>query len=296
MSIWVGCLYKAPLQDFFKKFNNPCEKQINYSIGNLDNRFGMNQEEFLNTIKAAAKVWNEALNKNIFIYQEDGDLKINLIYDTRQDATSTLQKLSFTIEQDRESYDALKKEYDALISYYNENRTSIVNRTTIYKNKKRTYDNQVDYWVKKGGAPEKEYNQLEEQRIQLSNESQSINQATTELNKTVDSINAIAAALNKMAASLNINAKLYNGIGETQGDEFQEGVYRDNGINKEIDIYQFDNRTKLIRVLIHEMGHALGIKHVEDQNSIMYKINSGTNLELTTFDIDALKKACNINP
>jgi hypothetical protein len=245
-------------------------------------------------VETAAKVWNTALGKDVFVLQENGNLQINLVYDARQDATLKLQSLGLTIRQDQASYDALKEKYNSLLSYYNQQQSAITAQKTAYNAKKSAYESQVAYWQSKGGAPKNEYNQLEQQRQQLNNESLSINQAAAEINKTVDSINAAATVLNRLAGALNINAQMYNGIGLSQGEEFQEGVYKSTNGKTEIDIYQFDNRTKLVRVLIHEMGHALGVNHVSDPNAIMYEINSGTNLNLTAADISALKNVCNI--
>ena len=42
----------------------------------------------------------------------------------------------------------------------------------------------------------------------------------------------------------------------------------------------------------HEFGHALGIDHVEDKQSIMHAYNLESNIKLTTDDINALRAVC----
>ena len=62
--------------------------------------------------------------------------------------------------------------------------------------------------------------------------------------------------------------------------------------SQRIDIYEYSNRTELVRVLAHELGHALGLGHVEDAEAIMYKVNQGKRLILTQDDIAELRAVC----
>ena len=74
----------------------------------------------------------------------------------------------------------------------------------------------------------------------------------------------------------------------------EEGVYFFEDGKKEIDIYEFSSREKLIRVLAHEFGHALGLEHLDNPKAIMYYLNEGTNEKLTTDDLTALKQKCRL--
>jgi len=59
-----------------------------------------------------------------------------------------------------------------------------------------------------------------------------------------------------------------------------------------ITIYHFDNGEKLVRLLVHELGHALRLPHSENSQAVMYRLNQYDTAELTADDITALKTRC----
>jgi predicted Zn-dependent protease len=95
-------------------------------------------------------------------------------------------------------------------------------------------------------------------------------------------------------STLSLNADTYNNIGSGQETEFQEVVYKKDISGEEIIVYQYDNYTKLVRVLAHEFGHALGLGHFDSLSAIMYSVNQGNNLQLINGEISNLKSFCHI--
>ena len=163
-----------------------------------------------------------------------------------------------------------------------------------FNTKKADYDKQVAYWNTKGGAPKDEYDKLEATGADLQTQSQDLDKQEGDLNNTIDEVNSLVVSINSIAKKLNLSVENYNTINNSRGDSFEEGVYQTDGTNREIDIYEFSDQQKLIRVLAHEFGHALGLEHVDDPNAIMYKLNEGSNSTIDDSDLAELKTTCKL--
>jgi len=107
-------------------------------------------------------------------------------------------------------------------------------------------------------------------------------------------LNSVVTIMNRLANELKLNVKTYNTIGSSTGEEFSEGEYVSDSAGRRVNIYQFSDTDQLVRVLEHELGHALGLGHVKSPGSIMYRLNDGTGKELSADDIAELKFICKI--
>lgn len=302
LAVLAGSIYLSEnpliMKDFLQRtgiLSRPCQKTITYSIGTFDNRFGISRDEFLEITKEAAQIWSNSVQKNLFSYASSGgDITVSLIYDYRQEVTEKMRKMGISIHTDKNTYESLKAKYDSMQASYGLQKKNLEAVISAFQIKKNAYEKRVAYWNSQKGIPKDEYDKLEQERIALNAQSESINEAQRKLNDSINDINAIASVLNKLAAELNLGVSKYNSIGEQLGDEFQEGEYKSSPSGTEINIYQFDDKEKLKRVLAHELGHALELEHIDNPKAIMYRLNEGANSNLTVDDVAALKKVCEI--
>ncbi len=272
----------------------PCSQPIEYSIGTFDTRFGISKADFTTNLALAEAIWEKQVGKNLFQYSDTGPMKINLIYDTRQSTTEQLKQMGVVVDTTRANYDNIKVKYNALTSEYKAKKLEYDILVANFEAKRAEYESQVLASNRRGGASKALYEQLNVEKDSLNTQARKINELQDTLNRMTDNINTLASTLNQIATTLNINVKAYNTTGSALGGEFEEGTYTSGPDGEKIDIFQFDNKSKLVRVLAHELGHSLGLDHNEDPKAIMYRLNNGVNEKLTSTDLAQLKSLCNI--
>ncbi len=271
----------------------PCSSPITYKIGTIDPQFGLSREQFLSSIEGGVAVWEKGSKMKLFAYdQNNGSVVVNLIYDYRQQAIDKLKAVGLTIDDTQTSYDGLKAKYDGLKSTYDQKKSTLESHIANFQKAQDEYNTQVQSWNARGGAPKDVYKQLQSKKAELDAQRAQIQSEQSAFNTQVDTINALASNLNRLAGVLHLQAAKYNAIGEATGGEFEEGVYESKLGEQKIDIYEFGSRAELARVLAHEMGHALGLDHVNDKDAIMYKLNQSSNDHMTPADLTELERVC----
>lgn len=270
-----------------------CEKPLEYSLGEIDRKFNITKNDFLDLITNAETIWEEGINMELFVYNPEAEFKINLVFDERQQNTITERLSKKSLDKKEASYDRLTKEHEALKSSYDTRFKQYNTAVSLYEAQLKEYNKGVAHWNKVGGAPKKEFNKLEQERLSLENVAIELNKKTTELNFLNKQMNIIVDKINNSANKLNSDVSVYNNtFGKAK--VFDQGEYTGDRIN----IYQFDSTKDLRVVLAHEFGHALNLDHVENSTSIMYYLMENQDMEspvLSNEDISALKTECEIN-
>ncbi|OQA36341.1 MAG: Matrixin [Parcubacteria group bacterium ADurb.Bin326] len=305
MAALVGAsyYYREPLANFIVPnlerlgqasglIDRPCAQPLTIYLAGLDEKFGISEAEAKSAIEEASKIWEEASGRDLFELSAEGRVSIAFVYDYRQETTDKLKSLGIVMEESQKSYDAIRVRYDALEKQYQTKSAKVEKMKQDFTAKESAYEQEVEKWNSRGGAPASVYNRLEQTRIELERLVNSLNTKISQANELARELNSLGSVLNKLASDLNLNVDKYNMIGGVVGEEFQEGVYIQDQAGRRIEVYEFADRKQLVRLLAHELGHALGLEHTQGKDDIMYYLNEAGNDSLTENDFNALRGLC----
>ena len=250
---------------WYAEVDATCRVPVRYYIGTVDDRFGTTKEEMLRIVQNAEKMWEEKLKTELFIYDENGDLPINLVFDERQENADIEAELREDLEVKEGMSESVASQYESLIKEFRSLKKSYESRVINYETDLKKYNSEVSEWNEKGGAPESVIESLRDREEQLQAEQRKLEAEAKELNRVVSDLNRIGARGNTLITDYNEIVEKYNER-FSEVKEFAQGDYTGDAIN----VYQFDSEEDLTIVLAHELGHALSLDHVTEARAIMY--------------------------
>ena len=266
-----------------------CRLPVYYSLGALDYRFGLSEDEARTHLSEAESIWEEATGRNLFTYDDSADLKVNFIYDERQQSADAADAAKDNLDDQATINDTLSATYAALVAEYDKQELIYQDQKAAYERRLNVYNAKVNEYNESGGAPPDVYEELEAERQELDAEREAVNAQSDKLNELSQQINDIGEQGNRLIEQYNERVRRFNDtFGHTE--EFTQGDYRGRSIN----IYSFQDDWELQLVLAHEFGHALSLDHVENDASIMYYLLGGqpADLETSLQDVTEFQAVC----
>ncbi|WP_340104389.1 matrixin family metalloprotease [Rhodohalobacter sp. 8-1] len=282
----------------FKK-TAPCSQPLRYSIGTIDPRFSISQPELEEAVHIAVNTWNSGTERPLLSKSDgsprSGDIVIRLVYDDRQERTD--REIRF-----RERIRSQQIRLDRRQLLHHEKRETFEERSLQYKKlAERTSDSlgNLNAWVEEkndnGGFAGTDLEELERRKEEVTNAQEQIRRKQQELDLLARAINREMDELNGKFDEHNDLIKRYNE--EFAGDlRFAKATYQKINDGGVVTVNQFMNKKELTLILAHELGHALGLDHLQLPESIMHsqmgaqKLNPG--IQLTPEDIDAVRLLC----
>lgn len=266
-----------------------CPTPLPYRLGTIDASFNITEADAKRVLADAAAVWEAEATEPLFVYDEEANFTINFVFDERQEAADLQSSLRHQLDKTQSVTEDLESRQERLVAEYTAAAEAYDTAVTTYEERLDAYNAQVASYNEAGGAPPEAFAELEAQAEELEAERRELNRQADALNEQGAEIAALGEKGSAIVDAYNRGVLEYNDrFGE--GREFTQGTYQLD----RIDIFSFVDEDELKLVLAHELGHALTLDHVENNESIMHFLigSQPSPLALTAEDQAEFHRVC----
>lgn len=258
----------------------PCQNPLTYQLGEIDSRFGITEEEVEKAMESAAAMWSSVLGRSLAVYDENGAVVINLVYDDRQELVDGEWRYREKVRTEQVLTNQLQQVYDyhrIQFEKRSEEYVELVYRTQLLMD---IPHNRVDIEHRKSYVERLQKQVLSERKI--------LDEEAEKVNKLLDRLNQRVADENKLIEQYNEDFS-----GESL---FAKATYQQMGDGGVITVNQFKNKKELPLLMAHELGHAFGLNHVSNPRSVMHGRMGAQQIDptvqLTQEDRQAIRNRC----
>lgn len=241
------------------RLTHPFDTRLRYSIGYIDPQFKLSPHDLQALTHEATLIWEQPLKQALFVYDPKAKLKIELIYDERQQESNARHRMIQEIEAKQKKWKFQQQkitqksqEIHALDQSIREKKHKLNLEIELFNRQlqQSAVQRQLELQQTRG-------QDLKWQNDQLKLQVSSFNQKVLQFNQAVDQVN-------------QLNQDIEQAIQQFHRD-FQPRLFDKGQFNgQQILIYEFSSKEDLKLTLAHEFGHALGLKHHQDPKGLMH--------------------------
>jgi ribosome-binding protein aMBF1 (putative translation factor) len=280
----------------------PCAIPVHFALGEVDPRFGFDRLTVMTALVEAANLW-QGFSEAVLFLESDHPraMTVSLRFDERQASANTRRSLRGGLDRDQRQLESDQE----MLRHWGERiesaRRAHERAGEELARRVRARERDVASWNAGEGA------RTEVRRRALEAEGTALRMELDELERRGQDLNADIAAYNRRAEDMRERAEefgtriaQYNQA--SSADPVETGRYSYNrAAGRRIKVFRAESFDELVWVFAHELGHALGIGHVEEAGAVMHALRhegagpragTGKPTTLSAADRAALLEVC----
>ena len=227
-------------------------------------------------LEQAAGLWEDRAGRSLFRHDPDEGFPIRLVYDERQARTDERTRREAELAVARAELDVEGEELRRRGDRHAAARARFQEHQRELDRRVDAHNADVRGWNERGGAPEAVVERLDEvaralgeERAALEEERRDLEAELRALQREVDRVNRANA---QHAERVDALAREFPTV-TMQAGEYREAIRREGrrvvSVGREIRVYRFGNANELRLIVAHELGHALGLGHIDEPEAVM---------------------------
>lgn len=277
---WTQSTVGRSVEQVTQQVLNPkaayCQSPLGWRLGRLDPAFNLTETQAIRLISRAAEMWNHATGKELLRHDPVQGFTIDFQFDARQQQLLKQRLLQRNLAR---YDDAISPGLQSLPEKFAE----LEQKVAEFNRQKSQLQQQISQFQPTANNAAVQRRQLEQQQQSLSREADWLEQQRQQLLRDQDYLNETIRQRNEL---------LQTAAEPVAAVPFEVGLMTIKQQQRQMTIYAFSSETDLIATIAHEFGHAFGLDHTAEPDSIMYYQLSTQQQQLTTADLRAWQSTC----
>lgn len=272
---------------------NPyCNFPRTFKINKYDKSFGISKGELRLALKNAANMWNQGTKKFVLkeVYTGKADIEINMVYGEAFEFYNKAQKLmskGMQITADIKEFNRMQKNFSA-------DARRLKTESEELNSKLNRLNSDIAAWNKSRNKSQLRLNQLKSEQERIKNSIKQFRIREKDFQRNTKFMRDWFNLIDLKNVEYQKQSKLLKQLQRGTLDYSLAGLYERFKGNETISLFLFSNRQDLTNVLAHEFGHALGVKHVNEERALMYKFANEKNKKVKQISVSDYLAFANI--